>query len=170
MREHKLKALIKIVEESKIDELEISRWGKKIRICKTNVNGSFSETVTPAVKEVPVVANEIVEPPPVPTSSTPAPIEEPKESVKTEETVLSDDHVEIKSPMVGTFYRRPAPEADPYVDVGDTISPGKVLCIIEAMKLMNEIESDLSGTIVKILVENAEPVEYNQPLFIVKKS
>ncbi|MBN2355502.1 acetyl-CoA carboxylase biotin carboxyl carrier protein, partial [candidate division KSB1 bacterium] len=73
-------------------------------------------------------------------------------------------------PMVGTFYRAPAPDADPYVREGDIISPGKVLCIIEAMKLMNEIEAEISGKITKILVENAKPVEYNQPLFLVDVS
>ena len=78
--------------------------------------------------------------------------------------------VEIKSPMVGTFYRAPSPEADPYIKEGDTVSPGKVLCIIEAMKLMNEIEAEISGRIVKILVENTQAVEYNQPLFLVEPS
>ncbi|MDW8263690.1 MAG: acetyl-CoA carboxylase biotin carboxyl carrier protein, partial [Phycisphaerales bacterium] len=75
---------------------------------------------------------------------------------------------EIRSPMVGTFYRAPAPDANPYVQVGDTITKGKVLCIIEAMKLMNEIESDVDGKIVKILVENGKPVEFDQVLFLVE--
>ena len=78
--------------------------------------------------------------------------------------------LEVKSPMVGTFYRSPSPEADVYVNVGSLVSPGSVLCIIEAMKLMNEIESEVSGKVVKILVENAQPVEYNQPLFLIEKS
>jgi len=77
---------------------------------------------------------------------------------------------EIKSPIVGTFYRAPAPDADSYVNIGDSVSSGSVLCIIEAMKLMNEIESDISGKIVKILVENGRPVEYNQPLFLIQTS
>ena len=77
---------------------------------------------------------------------------------------------EIHSPIVGTFYRAPAPDADPYVQVGDSISSGSVLCIVEAMKLMNEIESDVNGKIVKILVENGKPVEYNQPLFLIQLS
>ena len=78
--------------------------------------------------------------------------------------------IEIKAPMVGTFYSSPAPDADPYVREGDSISNGKILCIIEAMKLMNEIESENSGKIVQILVENAQPVEYDQPLFLVEPS
>ncbi len=77
---------------------------------------------------------------------------------------------EIKSPIVGTFYRAPAPDADAYVQVGDSISTGSVLCIVEAMKLMNEIETDVSGKVIKILVENGKPVEYNQPLFLIQTS
>ena len=77
---------------------------------------------------------------------------------------------EVRSPIVGTFYRAPAPDADPYVQIGDSVSTGGVLCIIEAMKLMNEIESDVSGKMVKILVENGKPVEYNQPLFLIQTS
>ena len=77
---------------------------------------------------------------------------------------------EIKSPIVGTFYRAPAPDADAYVQVGDSVSVGTVLCIVEAMKLMNEIECDVSGKIVKILAENGKPVEYNQPLFLIETS
>jgi acetyl-CoA carboxylase biotin carboxyl carrier protein len=94
---------------------------------------------------------------------------QPEEKASTAEEVLQNVH-EIRSPIVGTFYRAPAPDADPYVNIGDTISSGTVLCIIEAMKLMNEIESDVSGKIVKILVENGKPVEYNQPLFQIQVS
>ena len=83
------------------------------------------------------------------------------------ETTSANLH-EIRSPIVGTFYRAPAPDADSYVQVGSVVSPGSVLCIVEAMKLMNEIESDVSGKIVKILVENGKPVEYNQPLFLIE--
>ena len=171
MREQKLRMLIKLVEDSKIDELEISRWGKKIRICKNNINGSLPSAASssPPVFEISPTSSEEVSPPPVqaPTPQSSPPIPESSES---ETTALEKDLVEIKSPMVGTFYRQPAPDEDPYVEEGDSISPGKVLCIIEAMKLMNEIESDISGTIVKIYIENAAPVEYNQPLFLVKTS
>ncbi len=89
----------------------------------------------------------------------------PKEEKKEEEDLLV-----IKSPMVGTFYRRPAPDKPPYVEIGDYVKPGQVVCIIEAMKLFNEIESEVEGTIVKILVEDASPVEFDQPLFLVKPS
>ena len=84
--------------------------------------------------------------------------------------IQNENLYEVKSPMVGTFYRAPSPDADAYVNVGSNVTPGSVLCIIEAMKLMNEIESEVSGKIIKILVENSQPVEYNQPLFLIEKS
>jgi acetyl-CoA carboxylase biotin carboxyl carrier protein len=101
---------------------------------------------------------------PAPTASTPLAPPEPEPAPPPKK------YKEIRSPMVGTFYRAPSPEANPYVQVGDYITKGKVLCIIEAMKLMNEIESDVEGKIVKIMVENAQPVEYDQVLFLVEES
>ena len=95
---------------------------------------------------------------------------EPKTEKKEESKPEENNYYEIKSPIVGTFYKAPAPDAEPYAKVGQKVSPGSVLCIVEAMKLMNEIESDISGKIVKILVENGKPVEYNQPLFLIELS
>jgi len=165
MNEKEIKELVKIVEESGIAELEVSRWGKKVRIVKNTSNsnnpGLVEERNIPgpqAVFETPVVtqATPVVAPQPEPTKvETPPPAAE-QSGKKTEE---------IRSPMVGTFYRAPSPEADSYINEGDRINPGKVLCIVEAMKLMNEIEAEISGTIIEILVENSQPVEYNQPLF-----
>lgn len=160
MKEAKLRKLIKLVEESDIEELEISSWGKSVRIRKTVLDHRPSPTV-PARTEAAVVVE-----PPLPSATAPA--LPPQEAAPQPAAPPAQDIVEIKSPMVGTFYRRPSPEAEPYVEVGDIISPGKVLCIIEAMKLMNEIESEVSGKILKILVENAQPVEYGQPLFQVQ--
>ena len=87
-----------------------------------------------------------------------------------EDTTATDDGYVVQAPIVGTFYRAPSPDSDPYVEVGDTVAEGDVLCIIEAMKLMNEIECETSGTIREILVENAEPVEFDQPLFVIDES
>ena len=89
--------------------------------------------------------------------------------VETESTSVKSNLHEIKSPIVGTFYSAPAPDADPYIKVGDNITSGSVLCIVEAMKLMNEIEADVDGKVVEILINNGTPVEYNQPLFLVEK-
>jgi acetyl-CoA carboxylase biotin carboxyl carrier protein len=147
-----LKRLIETVESSDIDTLEISRWGTKIRICKSpsvvlggNAVGSAPVTVQHDANVGPASA--------APASSAPA------------EPVEMSQYEEVTSPMVGTFYRAPAPDADPYVEVGKRVSVGQTLCILEAMKLMNELEAEVSGTIKEIAVENAEPVEYGQVLF-----
>jgi acetyl-CoA carboxylase biotin carboxyl carrier protein len=166
MRPKEIKKLIELVEQSSINELEVSRWGGKVRILKS-VNRPGTTTVaaeTPTVSSLPpvVTMQEISLPP----ETIPAAKAEP--SVTISEPAL-DNFIEVKSPMVGTFYRAPAPDAAPYVQVGDIIAPDQVLCIIEAMKLMNEIESEWRGRIAAILVENAQPVEYNQVLFKIEK-
>jgi len=155
MREDDIKRLVKIVEESNIGALEISRWGRTIKITKNASLNSGSpqqaEIQVPAASSAPAQQE---------TQSSPPPSEEKSAS--------GTNTIEIKSPMVGTFYRSPSPDANPYVDLDQTIKKGEVLCIIEAMKLMNEIESEVDGRIVEILVENAQPVEYNQPLFLIE--
>lgn len=159
MREDEIRRLVKIVEESNIAELEITktRWGKNtIKISKSTPN-SHVITNSAAYQAIPQAA------PPAPGPSAPAAT--PPEN--TETTKADSNATQIKSPMVGTFYRSPAPDADPYIEVGQTVRRGQVLCIIEAMKLMNEIESEYDGKIVEILVESGQPVEYNQPLFAV---
>jgi acetyl-CoA carboxylase biotin carboxyl carrier protein len=150
-----IKKLVKIVDSSSITDLEIEEEGLKIKVAKKIRN-----------------SNNIVQPQTVAHSETVAPNPKPAvESVAVEKAEeLNENLYEIKSPIVGTFYRAPAPDADSYVQVGDSVSVGSVLCIVEAMKLMNEIESDASGKIVKILVENGKPVEYNQPLFLIDPS
>ena len=153
MRSSKIRSLIKLVEESNINELEVSSWGRKVSIRKKighngSSNGNPQMYAPPPHIEKPVAQLEIT-------------TESPKEpEVKTK-------LIEIKSPMVGTFYRSPAPDAKPYVDVGQAVKVGQIVCIIEAMKLMNEIEAEISGKIVETLVENAKPVEFGQPLFLV---
>jgi len=159
MRAKEIREFVKIVEESNVGELEITRWWwGKIRISKSSSHvtamispANIAENTTISQASKPVAKNAVVE-------ETPA--------AQTEESNL----IEIKAPMVGTFYRAPAPDAEPYIKEGENVSPGKVLCIIEAMKLMNEIEAEIKGKIVKILVDNTQPVEYNQPLFLVEPS
>ncbi len=143
-----IKKLIKLVEESGIEELEVKQDDVQVRIRKG------SNTVAISAQPAPVM------PPAAPVSAPqPQTVEKGR-----------DNFIEICSPMVGTFYRAPAPDADSYVKVGDEIKPGQVLCIIEAMKLMNEIEAEISGKIIKVFPENAQPIEYNQPLFLVEKA
>ncbi|MEJ2635796.1 MAG: acetyl-CoA carboxylase biotin carboxyl carrier protein [Calditrichia bacterium] len=162
MNFQEIKQLIKVVEKSDIGEIEIVEEGSKVRITKNRnydqppVNAGDNTGGTP----------QIVMQPPQP-SMVPG---QPAPAVEATEPQLKENTVEVKSPMVGTFYRSPAPDADPYVQVGDTIKVGQTLCIIEAMKLMNEIQSEVSGKIVKIMVENAQPVEYDHVLFLIEKN
>ncbi|NIR48529.1 acetyl-CoA carboxylase biotin carboxyl carrier protein [candidate division KSB1 bacterium] len=160
MKEDEIKRLVKIVEESNIGELEISRWGRTIRISKTVQNSNSYGTPSSQVYQVPTT-------PPQPEAQLGGGEGGAERGPDTAKTA-GGKTAEIKAPMVGTFYRAPAPDADPYVDVNHVVKKGQVLCIIEAMKLMNEIESEYDGRIVEVLVENGQPVEYNQPLFQVE--
>ncbi len=150
-----LKRLIELVESSDIDTLEISRWATKIRISK-NPSAILGVNAASTPLTLRTDANPSVAQPPAPAGA---------EAV---ETVEQAELLEVTSPMVGTFYRAPAPDADPYVEVGDHVKVGQTLCILEAMKLMNELEAEVAGAIVEIAVENAEPVEYGQALFRIR--
>lgn len=153
MLESKIRKLIRIVEESNIDELEVTTWGRKIRITR-RVNHQNPHSSSHLI---------VNQPPPeerVAAASVSAEVTKPEEA--------EGNLTPIKSPMVGTFYRAPAPGAKPYVEVGQIISAGQVVCIVEAMKLMNEIESEVAGRVVKILVENGKPVEFGQTLFLIE--
>ena len=150
-----IKKLVKIVDSTEITDLEIEEEGLRIKIAKKIRNAQFITTPQFTGSSAPQSNS----------ASTENSVQE-----KSEKENKKDNLHEIHSPIVGTFYRAPAPDADPYIQIGDTISSGSVLCIVEAMKLMNEIESDVSGKVVKVLVENGKPVEYNQPLFLVELS
>src|SRR5208282_4075548 len=146
----KLKKLIDLVEESGIAELEITEGEEKVRINRGGT-ATVTSTVAPAVAALPAITStpaiasgELAAPPPPPP----------------------DGHV-LKAPMVGTFYRSASPGAKPFVEVGQAVTKGETVCIIEAMKLLNEIEADRSGTIKAILVENGQPVEYGHPLIVI---
>jgi len=147
-----VKKVLKLVEESNVNEIELEEKGVRIRITKNASNVGVLHQMAPAVmpQQAPPVAAPVAQP-----AAEPAPVAEKK-------------YHEVKSPIVGTFYRAPAPDAANYVEVGQNIEEGTVLCIVEAMKLMNEIESDSTGKVVKICVENGKPVEYNQVLFLVE--
>ena len=145
-----IRRLIRLVQRTGIGELEISSSGRTVRISAAAGNSAGPSSPGSAALSV----------------STPA--GRPLAGGSPAEAPATDHHVAITSPMVGTFYRAPAPDADPYVEVGDIVEVGQTVCIIEAMKLMNEIESEVHGRIVKILVENAQPVEFGQRLFQVE--
>jgi acetyl-CoA carboxylase biotin carboxyl carrier protein len=147
-----LRGLIQAVDDSGIDSLEIARGGTKIRINKTPPPAPVT-----AASPAPAVAHAAPAPAPAAAAAPPAPAAAP--------AAPPSSLLEIKSPMVGTFYRAPAPEAPAYVEVGSRISRGQTLCILEAMKLMNELPAEVAGTVREICVENGEPVEYGQVLF-----
>jgi len=146
----KLKKLIDLVQESGISELEVTEGEEKVRIAKTLTAAPAAYAAAPAMAHVAAAP-----------ASAPVTAAEPAA-----EDALPPGHV-VTSPMVGTFYRASAPGQDPFVEVGTSVSEGQALCIIEAMKLMNEIDSEVSGTVKAILVENGQPVEYGQPLMVV---
>ncbi|MDM1049155.1 MULTISPECIES: acetyl-CoA carboxylase biotin carboxyl carrier protein [Sphingobacterium] len=151
--------LIKFVSKSGVNEVSIEEKDFKITI-KTNQEPTYVTASVPAVAPVaaPVAAAPAAAPATAaPVAAAPAADDESK-------------YITVKSPIIGTFYRSPGPDKGSFVNVGDEIAPGKVLCIVEAMKLFNEIESEVSGKIVKILVNDAQPVEYDQPLFLVDPS
>jgi acetyl-CoA carboxylase biotin carboxyl carrier protein len=143
----KLKKLIDLVQESGIGEIEITEGEEKVRISR--------QLVAPPMLMASPGMQPMAMPGAAPAPAAPSPPPEPK------------GHA-LKSPMVGTFYRAPSPGAPTFVEVGQSVSKGQTLCIIEAMKLLNEIESDVAGTVKAILVENGQPVEYGQPLFLIE--
>jgi acetyl-CoA carboxylase biotin carboxyl carrier protein len=150
----KLKKLIDLVEESGITELEVTEGEEKVRIAK----------------QAPVA----YQPAYAMSPTAPVPVQQAAPTARSASSVDLDDDLDdmpegevVKSPMVGTFYRSASPGSDPFVEVGSTVKVGDTLCIVEAMKLLNEIESDCAGTVKAILIENGQPVEYGEPLFII---
>lgn len=146
----KLKTLIDLVSESNVSELEITEAEGKVRIVKGGGAMAYAMPMAAMPAPMPVAVSAPV------AAGAPAPVLEPAAM-----------HA-VKSPMVGTFYRSATPGAKPFVEVGDTIKQGETLCIIEAMKILNEIESDKSGTVTKILCDNGQAVEYGQPLYLIE--
>lgn len=156
-----LKKLLKIFDESTVTELAIEEEGITLHMSKNADVPAGMQQPTYIMSAPPAAAPAnapVAAPAPAPAAPAAAPASAPAEAA---------GHV-IHSPIVGTFYRAPSPDADNFVQVGSHVNAGDTLCIVEAMKLMNEIESDVSGTILKVLVENAHAVEYNQPMFVIK--
>ena len=150
-----------MVSKSNIGELTVEQ--KDFRITIKQKEEQVTHVVSAPMQAMPLQA-PVVHPAVQPQMDAGPAIEKPKAQVE----ASADTYVTIKSPMIGTFYRRSGPDKAAFVEVGDEVSPGKIVCIIEAMKLFNEIESEVAGKIVKVLVEDASPVEYDQPLFLVE--
>ena len=156
--------LIRFVAKSGAHEVKLEMEDVKITI-KTAADNVAAEPTT-IVQQVPSIAQPIAAAPvAAPAAETPVTAETPVAEKAAENT---DHLIEVKSPIIGTFYRKPSPDKDNFVEIGQKVNVGDVLCVIEAMKLFNEIESEVSGTIVKILVDDAQPVEFDQPLFLIE--
>lgn len=164
MKAKEIKELINFIANSGLDEVNLETEEIKLHIKKQST--PQVAYVEQAAIQPPVITQQVQ------AAATSAPVAETTSNDKPKEEAGKDEsnYIEIKSPMIGTFYRSGNPENPAFVSVGDSVKPGQVVCIIEAMKLFNEIESEVSGTIVKVLVENASPVEYDQPLFLVDPS
>jgi acetyl-CoA carboxylase biotin carboxyl carrier protein len=156
-----IKELIRFVDKSSITELEIEGNDSKVRIAKKASKVQYVQQNQVPASQAPQYNQTL---PNEENVATPA-----KKAVDSSDSFDSSKYIEIKSPMVGTFYASPSPDSEAYVKQGDTITQGQTLCIIEAMKLMNEIQSESSGKVAKVLVNNIEPVEYNQVLFWIEK-
>ena len=143
-----IKEMINLMNENNLLELEIEREGMRIRLKKTSPAGESSLSGPIVIEKQEVTPGY--------------------HSVEQKPVEALSKSIEIKAPMVGTFYRAPSPEAPPYVEAGQLVDSGQVICIIEAMKLMNEIKSEVKGKIIEILVDNAEPVEFGQPMFLIE--
>ena len=155
MWQDKLKEIIYILENSNVNEIELTFWGRKFRVAKNPPSNSNNESNQPIqiIESDPEVQNRQF-----------------NDSKKSEMKVRSEKLENILSPMPGTFYSSPTPDDPPFISVGDTVKKGQILCIIEAMKIMNQIESDFDGEITDIKVDNGKPVEYNQVLFKIDPS
>ena len=153
--------LIKFVAKSGAHEVKLETDDFKITI-KTNSDAPIAETST-TLQTVPGVVVQASQPTALATE-----VEAPEKLESQPDKNETDNLITIKSPMIGTFYRKPSPDKDVFIEVGDTVKEGDVLCVVEAMKLFNEIESEVSGKIVKILVDDSSPVEFDQPLFLVE--
>jgi len=158
-----IQELIKMISKSNIGELTVEQ--KDFRITIKQKEEQITQVVSAPVQAVPYQAPAL-QPVSQPQQQAAPSTEKPKSQSESS----AENYVTIKSPMIGTFYRRSGPDKPAFAEVGDEVSPGKIVCIIEAMKLFNEIESEVSGKIVKVLVEDASPVEYDQPLFLVDPS
>ena len=159
-----LQELIRLINKSNIGELSIEEKGFKVTIKqKQDPVQQFVSAAAPVYSQAPAFP-QAAPSPAAPASSAAA------DKAKSAAAETASNLITIKSPMIGTFYRSQSPDKPPFASVGDAIEPGKVVCIIEAMKLFNEIESEVTGKIVKVLVEDASPVEFDQPLFLVEPS
>lgn len=170
-----IQELIKLVAKTELSEFRYKDGDVKLHIrgksyVSNNAASHQASSTAPSIINVPAAAPAYA-PAPAAAPAAAAPAAAPAAAAAPKEAATDNSkYVEVKSPMIGTFYRSPSPDKAPYVKVGDAVKKGDTLCVVEAMKLFNEIESEYSGTIVKMLVEDAQPIEYDQPLFLIDPS
>lgn len=170
MKLQDIQDLIKMVSRLGVTEVEIEQKDFKLTIKSEGKRKKGVDHETTLIQTQMPMAIPQVQMPAAPAQPAIEPSPQSASSTSEAESEDSDKYVTVKSPMIGTFYRASAPDKDAFINVGDPIKPGKVICIVEAMKLFNEIEAEISGSIVKVLVDDASPVEYDQPLFLVDPS
>lgn len=163
LKVQEIREIIKLVDQSSIDEFSYEIEGSKIKMKKKSAGQQVMVEPAKVVAETPAP----IQPVQTPTAAPAVQVDEPKQAPKQESVQESDLH-KITSPMVGTFYQSPSPDADVYVKPGSKVSKDSIVCIVEAMKLFNEIEAEVNGEIVEVLVKDGQLVEYGQPLFLVK--
>jgi len=157
----KVKKLIELLEESNLTEIEIVEGEESVRLSRGSTLATPQQQTTPVFMPAPAAAAPVM-----PGPATAAPPLARSETTAEEEAIPEGEI--LRSPMVGTFYASPSPEAEPFVSLGQKVSEGETLCIIEAMKMFNQIEAEVTGTVVAILAENGQPVEFDQPLFVIR--
>ena len=174
MKIQEIQDLIKLVSRTGVTEVEIEQKDFKLSIKSEGkkkskpgeVEATLIQAPMPMVQQMPGMAMPVQAAAPVAA----APVAAAPVTAEPSVSEAESNYITIKSPMIGTFYRSPSPDKDAYLNVGDSVKPGKVICIVEAMKLFNEIEAEVSGTVVKVLIDDATPVEYDQPLFLIDPS
>ena len=159
MTNEEIRELLALFNDSGVAEMEVQRGENRVRFRRGILNHEYTLPVSPVLQAGPVMVQPVAVPPMPPTLASQKPVAPP---------TPDDSNEVVKSPIVGTFYEFPSPGAPPFVKVGDRVEKGQILCIIESMKLMNEIESEVAGTVVARLVENGRPVEYGEGLFLIK--
>lgn len=163
MDQQSIQALIELVNNSNIGEVKLEQGNFKLTIRHKDYHPKGTVAVAAPVASAPVLAA-------APQVAAPTAVEKKEESAPVAETIDESKYFTLRSPMIGTFYRSSSPDKEPFVKVGDRVEKGDTLCIIEAMKLFNEIEAETSGVIVKVFVDNTSPIEYDQPLFLIDPS
>lgn len=170
LKVQEIREIIRLIDQSSIQKFTYEAEGGKIKVEKNDGQAVVTESAAPAPAPAPAPAAPAAAAPAAPAAPAPAPVQEAPAAPAASEALQDESLHKITSPMVGTYYQASSPDAEPYVKKGDKVTPESIVCIVEAMKLFNEIEAEVSGEIVEVLVQDGQLVEYGQPLFLVKEN